>query len=118
MTKTQKIWMWIFGAMFLIPEILWSPVLNFYYEFLQTSKTSYVQSLRNGFLQNPDNINFLRITILVEFIGVLLFLFLLVKNKNLLRGTIKYILIILFLVLALVFGFALFSALTLSIGIL
>ena len=39
MTKKQKIWFAIFLAMFLVPEVLWSPVNDFYYELLQSGKT-------------------------------------------------------------------------------
>lgn len=28
MTKKQKIWLAVFGAMFIIPEILWSPIFG------------------------------------------------------------------------------------------
>ncbi len=31
MTKKQKIWLGIFLAMFLVPEIMWSPIGNFCY---------------------------------------------------------------------------------------
>src|SRR3989344_5449732 len=34
MSKMQKTWLWVFAGMFLIPEVLWSPVSNLCYELL------------------------------------------------------------------------------------
>ncbi len=35
MTKSQKIWLGIFLAMFIVPEVLWSPVGNFIYSIVK-----------------------------------------------------------------------------------
>ena len=81
MTKTQKILAWIFGAMFVVPEILWSPVVNFYYELLQTSKSGGTHPFRYNFLQNSDNLNYLKFVIALQFVGLLLALIFVTKNK-------------------------------------
>ena len=60
MTKKQKIWLGISMAMAIVPEILWSPVVNFYYEFYLGTQTSNIYPLRNNFLQNSDNIIYLK----------------------------------------------------------
>jgi len=47
MDKRQKIWLGIFGAMFLVPEILWSPMIDFYYQLiLQSNSSGIVPPLR------------------------------------------------------------------------
>jgi hypothetical protein len=116
----QKKLLWLFGAMFLIPEILWSPVLNFYFEFFQSSRSSNVQPLRYNFLQNSDNLNYLKLVIFIQLIGLLLHTIFLIKNKkNINIKTINYLLLIIssFVVLFLVV-FALYFATTFSINIM
>ena len=120
MTKMQKTWAWIFGGMFIVPEVLWSPIGNFYYEFLQSSYTNNVQSFRNNFLQNPDNLQSLRFVIFLQFIGLLLFFIFTIRDiKNKDRKVIKYFLIGIptFLILILT-AFAFYSAIFLNIQIL
>ena len=51
-TKLQKGLLWLFGAMFLVPEILWSPVGNFIFSLLTPPIGGYPQLLRNNFLFN------------------------------------------------------------------
>jgi len=82
MTKTQKIWMWIFLALFAAPEILWSPVINFYYELSQTGISGGTHPWRNNFLQNSDNLNYLKFVIFFQLISLILFLICLIKNRK------------------------------------
>ena len=117
-TKKEKIWMWIFIAMLAVPEILWSPIANFYYEFFQSSKTSNVQALRDSFLQKSDNLNYLKLVIALQFIGLLLVLFSLIKNKFGTNKLIKYLSVILLVILLVTVGFVLYFAMTFSINIL
>jgi hypothetical protein len=58
MTNKQKLWLWISLGLFVIPEILWSPILG----LLPFNKT-FTNSADNHFL-------FMLITLL-EFIGIL-----------------------------------------------
>ena len=118
MNKIQKIWMWIFVAMFAIPEILWSPITNFYYEFFQSSKTSYVQPLRNNFLQVSDNSSYLKFVMFLQFLGLLLLFIFLVRNKSINNKITKYLLGAFLAFLLIIVGFALFFALSFSIEIL
>ena len=118
MSKIQKIWMWVSFGMFLVPEILWSPIINFYYEFFQSSKTSNVQPFRFNFLQNSDNINYLKLVIFIQFIGLLLLIVTLIKNKRNIKN-INYILIMIPLVIALLLiSFTLYFAMNFSINIM
>jgi hypothetical protein len=118
MTKTQKIWLWIFIAMFALPEILWSPILNFYYELSQSNKTSFIKPLRDNFLQNTDNLNILKLIIFLQLIGLLLILVSLIRNKEIKSKIIKYFLIILLIILFIIVGFVFYFASIFSVDIL
>lgn len=82
MTKTQKIWMWIFVAMFAIPEILWSPVVNFLYSFFNPQVGGYPKLLRNNFLLDYQHENLLKTVIIIQIVGILSFFIFWFKNKN------------------------------------
>jgi hypothetical protein len=106
MTKNQKIWFAVFLAMFLVPEILWSPIGNFYYELLQTTKSGGTYPIRENFLTNSDNVDFLRFILLLQFIGALITLLIAFVSK--LNKFAKYFIVILLFVIFLVVGFALY----------
>src|SRR3989344_2535356 len=75
----QKIWLWIFIAMFAIPEILWSPVLTIISPFFVGSGYKF----RDSFLFSGDvSPSILTLVILVQFSGVLFAGILLNKNRN------------------------------------
>jgi len=82
MTKVQKTWLWVFGAMVVVPEVLWSPVINLYYEFFQSSYSGYVKPFNNNFLQNSDNLKYLKFVISLQFIGAVLFFMFWIINKK------------------------------------
>jgi hypothetical protein len=110
LSKIQKIWLWVSGALFLVPEILWSPVMNFYYEFYKSSYSGNVQPFRDSFLQNSDNLRYLKFIVLLQSIGLLLFtISLIVNRKNIVVMRIVYLflmaplLILLLLVLFVLF---------------
>ena len=110
--------MWIFIAMFALPEILWSPVGNFYYQLSQTSKSGGTHPFRDNFFQNSDNLNYLKFVIALQFVGLLLTLSFLIKNKYVANKLIKYLFAILLIILLIIVGFALYFAMTFSINIL
>lgn len=113
MTKIQKIWLWIFIAMFAIPEILWSPIANFLYTFWKNGNVPTI--LRNNFLMHPD---FRRLAIAIIFLqslGALLSSFLVYKSS--IKATTRLILsflLLLFFVLS--FGAFLILILTANIS--
>jgi len=75
----QKIWLGIFGVMFLIPEILWSPILSFLLFFLGVEQTN----LLSIFFKNYDFSIFISlIIVLVEFIGAFGLFIINMKIKN------------------------------------
>jgi uncharacterized protein YacL len=88
MTKTQKIWLWIFIAMFAVPEILWSPVGNFVYSLMTPLKEGSVQVLRDNFLLDKSYDNLYSTILFIQALGLTLTLVLLllfrknVKNKT------------------------------------
>ena len=103
MTKVQKIWLSVFLAMFLVPEILWSPVVNSVYEWNQNS--NHVTPLRDSFLTKSDNIQILSNVLLFQFFALALitiFLFL-IRNKINNKVLFKVLIIISFIMTCLVF---------------
>lgn len=97
MTKVQKIWMWIFGAMFLIPEILWGNLIKIF-------GISFLPIYRNVqlFIDEPSVVFLI---IIIEIIGIVGIIYLLNKKNIIINLALKYIfdtaLIIILLALAL-----------------
>ena len=67
MTKKQKAWLWVFIAMFAVPEIIWGPVLGY---------TSFV---KNIFM--VENRGWLLLILFVQTIGALLASILFAQSK-------------------------------------
>jgi len=101
MAKKQKIWLGIFLAMFLVPEILWNPMVNFYYELFQSGD---VHPLRNNFLTNADNFSILKFIMLAQFIGLAVSSFFIAKSR--IRAIVKMLLSFLIILSILLAGFA------------
>jgi hypothetical protein len=60
----------LFGSLFLIPEILWSTLLNFYYSFLKPTIGGSSQVLRDNFLLRSDNIDIYLLILVIQTIGL------------------------------------------------
>ncbi|TSA46364.1 hypothetical protein D4R52_00695 [bacterium] len=75
MTKKQKVWFWIFFAMFIVPEVLWSPVGNYVYVFMKG------EFFRNNFLLSSDNRIWLIWTVSIQLVGVVSLLISLLWSK-------------------------------------
>ena len=73
MLKKEKIWLSIFSAMFLLPEILWSPIGNFVYSLVMPTVHGSSQILRNNFLFNSSSDSLYIIILLVQLIGIIFF---------------------------------------------
>jgi len=108
MTKMQKVWLAIFLAMFIMPEVLWSPVGNSAYEFYMTSYGN-THPFRNNFLQNPDNINILSTVLFIQMAGLLFSSIYLVIIHNSIKNKIVLWLFSILLFLAAVVVFFLFG---------
>jgi hypothetical protein len=68
MTKKQKIWLGVFLAMFIIPEVLWSPVGNVLYQLVQSGGVIY--PFRDNFLMDNDNLFIYRFINTIQLIGL------------------------------------------------
>jgi len=87
-SKVQKIWLWIFAGMFLVPEILWSPVLTYVLPFSLGNGYKFRNSFIFSGYYSPS---ITTLVMLFQFLGVLLFTVILYKNKENLRY--KYIIL-------------------------
>ncbi len=73
--------------MFVVPEVLWSPVSNYIFSMSKPLKHGSIQIFRDNFLLSSDNINILSTVLFIQMAGLLLsFIYLLVhhgviKNK-------------------------------------
>jgi hypothetical protein len=72
MTKMQKVWLGIFLAMFIVPEVLWSPVYKFWYSLKLPTVGGHYAIVRQNFLDNSGNSDLWSNLILLEFFGLLL----------------------------------------------
>lgn len=114
MTKVQKVWLSVFLAMFILPELLWSPVGNFWYESSQ--KTNHVVPLRNNFLVETGNINIWSNIMLFQFFGLIgLCIYLIFIRKNFTKKLLFWIIWTGLLLLAL-WVFILYSLSTIKIN--
>ncbi len=105
MQKKQKIIFGIFLALFAVPELLWSPVGNFVYEFLQ--KGNKAVPLRQNFLDNTDNINILSSILFVQLLGLLTTTtFLISVRKNIKNKGLFWVGALLLLILTVIAFFA------------
>jgi len=103
MTKKQKILLAVFLAMFIVPEVLWSPAGNFVNSFLQSGNI-HPKIFRDNFLLSRQYEGLYKFIIFFQFISLILVLILLVKAKiqnKFFKGTL--IAINLILVLLMVF---------------
>lgn len=111
MTKRQKIFLIVFLAMFIVPEVLWSPAGNFVYELSQTSKSGGTHPFRQNFLQDSSNINYLSTVLFIQFLGALITaIYLVVIRKvfaiRILLWTLVAALLLISIVLFFIFGFS------------
>lgn len=81
MIKKQKILLGIFLALFLVPEILWSPVGNFIYSVFQSGSV-HPKVLRPTFLQEYRYEKLLITILFMELISLILASGLVIRLKN------------------------------------
>ena len=96
MTKKQKIWLGVFLAMFIIPEILWSPVLGIF-------------PFGQKFLLNNDNHGLITFILFMETLSLFAILMLLSKLKKSILIIILTILVAIFLVRSFYISYLLFA---------
>ena len=78
----KKILAWISFIIFIVFEILWSPLLNFFYSFFSPTINGSSQIIRDNFLLKTDNINIYLFVILIQLISLLSCLILMIKIKS------------------------------------
>ena len=113
MTKQQRTWLAVFLVMFLVPEVLWSPVGNLVFDFFQ--RTNNVEIFRPNFLTVSDNINLLLYVVCFQFIGILGSTIIAIKAN--VASLSKLILVSVMTIVLLVTGFVLYVIFSLRHGI-
>ena len=81
MSKTQKTWLGIFLGLFIIPEALWSPIVNMLYGLAPTGN-GFPKIFRNNFLLNYGNENLLKFIITIQLISLISFLILWFRSRK------------------------------------
>ena len=97
MSKIQKICLWIFSAIFIIPEILWGSTIKIF-------RLNFLPIYRNVEIFN-DNSLVAYLVIILEIIGVFGIIYFLNKNY---KNRLKYFFIIIFILVLALLIFSLF----------
>jgi hypothetical protein len=96
-------------AMFIVPEVLWSPVGNLVDSLLQNS--NHVQVFRSNFLTSSDNTGLLLFFLFFQLVGIVGSLVLIFQTKiNIwIKSFLIFVLVLLFLITGFIFyiGFSL-----------
>jgi hypothetical protein len=109
MTKTQKIWLWISCTMFLIPEILWSPIATLVLAIFLGGSYKF----RDSLLFSADAPSYLLTFVLfIQFLSILFAGVLLYKHKN--KSVCKLIISVFFFLLSIVTLLALYFHVAIS----
>lgn len=104
MTKKQKNWLWIFIAMFAVPEILFLNIISFILLFFGSKIPTIFSLIFKDYYFNPMSFS---IIIIVEFIGALgLFIFSIKFNKKLFAILFGIILLCLFFIFSFIQAFS------------
>lgn len=69
MTKNQKLLFWVGAALFAIPEILWSPVVNVLNDLLQNSNSVVI--FRSNFLTTGNHSNLFMFILGLQLLGLI-----------------------------------------------
>ena len=115
MTKIQKIWLGIFSAMFIVPEVLWSPVGNYIYAFLQTGGS--FKYLHESILFNGKFDHLLSFVLSIELVSLVGILFIVLKYWRMNKLP-KYLLLFVLLIIILLTLLSLYTSINLSMNIL
>ncbi len=90
MRKSQKIWLCVLCVMFILPEIVWSPLLNFIYSLSATTVDGSTQVLRDSFLLRSKFEFFYFLILLIQLLSIVLFTIRWVRVKNFLKSKLIY----------------------------
>jgi len=117
MTRKERSFFLFFLSLFVIPELLWSPVVNFYNSFYLSTKTSSAFPWRDNFLQDSDNLYLLKLVLFIQTIGIVLGLIYLIKKYSY-NKVLKSLFVILLTFLAISTALSFYFALTFRFDIL
>ncbi len=81
MTNIQKGLLGVFGVLFLLPELLWSPIGNFVYAFLKPTINGQFQLLRINFLITNESSYLYVLILCLQFLGVVAGIFFVKKSE-------------------------------------
>ena len=101
----KKKQLWVFLAMFAVPEILWNPVVNILYSFFQSGKIN-PNIFRNSFLLEYKYEPLLKFFIIVQFIGIMLTMFYIIKYRKNIKNLIFWPLVLICSVSVIIQAFA------------
>ena len=109
MTKKQKIWLSIFLAMFLIPEILWGGIVSFVYNsFFNKISINIMQLLNIA----PINNNLIAaFALLCQLIGLVGLFFFMISNHAIKNKFLKILIIVILVFFIALSGFYMFMGL-------
>lgn len=80
MSKSQKVWLWVFTGMFLVPELVFQPVTNMIYAFFENSNNS--RPLFNNFLFDRGPDFWYKGVLVFQAVGLISLILFLVRMKN------------------------------------
>lgn len=109
LSKMQKGLLWLFGAMFLIPEILWSPILTYILPFFLGGSYKFRDSFLFSGYYSPL---IATVVIMIQLVGILLFSWIIYKNEKNLKY--KYLVLGLLVLVSLINLAVLFLQIMLS----
>lgn len=119
MIQKQKNLFRLFLAIFFSPELLWSPVANFYFELYQGSRSGSVVPLRDNFLLQTDNEKILKAVLLIQLVAIIFSLAIIIRNR---RGSdnqlFRYLLIAVLFLLTFLTAFVTYFAFSFNMDIL
>lgn len=101
--------------MFIVPEVLWSPVSNLVYDLLQNSNN--VQIFRPNFLTDSDNTNLLLYFLAFQLVGIVSSLIMALRSKLNINIWLKSLIIFILLVISIINGLVFYIAFSLRHGI-
>ena len=113
MTKVQKIWLGLSAAMFVIPEVMWSPVGNFIYSLFTPTLNGYAQIQRNSLLFDYKYENLLGIVLFVQVAGIIIFFFSWLRFRKNINSRLMF-----WIILAVTFLLSLISLFTFYLGVI
>ena len=104
--KTKKIWFPISIALFVIPEILWSPLVGSYYSLFEPSIHGSSQIWKYSFLPELTNQNIFLLVLFVQLLGLVISFFVCLKFNNIF---LKVFLLVLFVGLIVASGLVFYT---------